>query len=136
MPWRRLVDGNGWVVLVTGPLVGGIWEAVRGLDHDRRPALWLLTELPPEEIPDAFLQDVAGSRRLLVVEEHVATSGVASMIALALMERGRSPERFVARTAQGYPSGRYGSQKFHRRECGLDPTAIVDFLTSERSDDV
>src|SRR5207249_9211500 len=131
--WRRLVDGRGWVVLVTGPLVGGIWDAVRQLDADRRPALWLLTELPPGEIPDPFLDDIARSRRLLVVEEHVAQGGVASMIARALLERGRSPERFAARSAEGYPSGRYGSQKFHRRECGLDPTAIVDFLHPEHA---
>jgi transketolase len=132
-PWRRLVDGRGWVVLVTGPLVGGIWEAVRHLDEDKRPALWLLTELPPGEIPDAFLDDLARSPRLLVVEEHVAQGGVASMIARSLLERGRAPERFVTRSAQGYPSGRYGSQKYHRRECGLDPAAIVDFLTAENA---
>ncbi len=132
-PWRRLVDGRGWVVLVTGPLVGGIWDAVRRLDDDQRPALWLLTELPPEEIPDAFLEDLARSRRLLVVEEHFAQGGVASMIARAVLERGRSPGQFAARTAQGYPSGRYGSQKFHRRECGLDPASIVDFLTAEHA---
>jgi transketolase len=132
-PWRRLVDGRGWVVLVTGPLAGGIWDAVRQLDGDQRPTLWLLTELPPEEIPDAFLDDITRSRRLLVVEEHVAQGGLASIIARLLLERGRSPERFVTRSAQGYPSGRYGSQKFHRRECGLDAAAIVEFLTAEHA---
>jgi transketolase len=134
-PWRRLVEGRGWVVLVTGPLIGGIWDAVRRLDEHQRPALWLLTELPPEEIPDAFLDDIARSRRLLVVEEHVAQGGVASMISRALLELGRPPKQFAARTAQGYPSGRYGSQKFHRRECGLDTAAIVEFLTSEHAKD-
>jgi transketolase len=134
-PWRRLTSGWGWVVLVTGPLVGGIWDAVRALDEARRPALWLLTELPPEQIPDAFLDDLARSRRLLVVEEHVAQGGVASMIARGLLERGLPPARFAVRSAQGYLSGRYGSQKFHRRECGLDTAAIVDFLTSEHERD-
>jgi transketolase len=132
-PWRRLVDGRGWVVLVTGPLVGGLWDAVRRLDEARRPALWLLTELPPGELPDAFLDDLARSRRLLVVEEHVAQGGVASMIARALLERNRSPERFAARSARGYTAGRYGSQKYHRQECGLDTAAVVDFLTAENA---
>jgi transketolase len=134
-PWRRLVDGEGWVVLVTGPLVGGIWDAVRKLDDAVRPALWLLSELPPEQIPEAFLDDLARSRRLLVVEEHVAQAGVASMIARALLERGQLPKQFAARTAQGYPSGRYGSQRFHRRECGLDPASIVEFLISQDNRD-
>jgi transketolase len=130
-PWRRLVHGRGWVVLVTGPLVGGIWEATRQLDEIQQPSLWLLTELPPENYPAEFLEDVARSRRVLVVEEHVSQGSLASMIAQYLLEHGLAPERFAARSAAGYPSGRYGSQKFHRRECGIDPAAIVDFLRSE-----
>ena len=60
---------------MTGPLVGGIWEAPRQLDGDRRPTLWLLSELPAGAIPEEFLDDLARSRRLLVVEEHVAQGG-------------------------------------------------------------
>jgi hypothetical protein len=41
------------------------------------------------------------------------------------------PERFAARSARGYLSGRYGSQKFHRRECGLDPASILEFLDAQ-----
>jgi transketolase len=57
------------------------------------------------------------------------------MIARALLERRRSPERFAARSAHGYSTGRYGSQKFHRRECGLDAAAVVEFLTAENDRD-
>ena len=53
------------------------------------------------------------------------------MIAGALLSGGIGLDRFATRTAQGYVSGRYGSQKFHRRECGLDPESIVQFLTAE-----
>jgi transketolase len=130
-PWRRLVDGQGWVILVTGTLVGGIWDAVRQIDDASRPTLWLLSELPIDELPEAFLHDVARSRRLLVVEEHVVQGGVGQMISTALLESGRAPEKFASRSAQGYLSGRYGSQKFHRRECSLDPASIVHFLTAE-----
>ncbi len=129
--WRRLLDGRGWVVLVTGPLIGGIWDAARRLDESRRPALWLLSELPMDQLPDGFLADLARSRRLLVVEEHVSQGGVGQMVATALMTSSRAPERFVACSAKGYVSGRYGSQKYHRRECGLDPASIVQILTSE-----
>ena len=46
-PWRKLQDGTGWLIVVAGPLVGGIWGAVRGaLTAPRRPSLWLLSELP------------------------------------------------------------------------------------------
>ena len=84
-----------------------------------------------DPIPEAFLADLARSRRLLVVEEHVAQGGVGQMIAGALLAGGIALDRFATRSAQGYVSGRYGSQKFHRRECGLDPESIVQFLTAE-----
>ena len=85
------------------------------------------------QLPEEFLADLARSRRLLVVEEHVAHGGVAQILATLLLESGEAPERFATRSAQGYLSGRYGSQKFHRRECGLDSASIVDFLATEDS---
>src|SRR5207244_3416566 len=113
-PWRKFLDGEGWVVLVAGTLVGGIWQAVRQIEAARRPTLWLLGELPPGPMPEAFLADLARSRRLLVVEEHVAQGGVGQMIAGSLLAGGYALDRFATRAAQGYVSGRYGSQKFHR----------------------
>jgi transketolase len=126
--WRKLTCGGGWVVVVTGSLAGGLWGAVRELEPARRPALWLLSELPAGELPVEFRADLARSRRLLVVEEHVAQGGVGQSLAALLLSSGSVPEQFATRCARGYVSGRYGSQKFHRRESGLDPASIVEFL--------
>jgi len=68
------------------------------------------------------------SEHLVVIEEHVAQGGLGQSLALSLAKSGEMPRRFSHRCAVGYPSGRYGSQKFHRREWGLDPAAIVEFL--------
>jgi transketolase len=127
-PWRKLQDGPGWLVVVTGPLVGSIWGAVRELGGRRRPTLWLLSELPIHGIPPEFHADLMRARRLLVVEEHVLQGGVAQNLATVMLAAGNVPERFSSRTAQGYLTGRYGSQSFHRRECGLDPVSILEFL--------
>jgi transketolase len=51
------------------------------------------------------------------------------MLAHQLLLAGRAPDRFIHRTALGYLSGRYGSQRFHRAECGLDPASIVNELS-------
>jgi len=133
--WRRLQHGPGWLVLVVGPLAGGIWSAARQLYGASRPTLWALSELPCLPIPEEFRADLLRSRRLLVVEEHVEQGGVGQSLALALASAGIAPARFVAKSAQGYLTGRYGSQGFHRRECGLDGASIVDFLTREGSRD-
>ena len=63
--------------------------------------------------------DVQRSQNLLVIEEHVTRGGVGQMLAHHLLSAGTAPRRFASRAALGYVSGRYGSQKFHRRECGL-----------------
>ena len=127
--WRCLQKGSGWVILATGPLAGGIWQATRGLEESRRPTIWLLSEIPILDLPPAFLEDLELSNRLLVIEEHVSQGGIGREVATKLLEQRVSPVRFVCRTALGYPSGRYGSQKFHRQECGLDPASIVALIS-------
>lgn len=130
-PWRRLLSGEGWLVVVTGTLVGGIWDAVAKLEQRTKPTLWVLSELPPAGLPDEFLTDLNKAHGLLVVEEHARQGGVGQMIASLLLECGQMPKHFASRTAQGYVSGLYGSQKFHRTESGIDPAAIVQFLCRE-----
>ncbi len=129
-PWRRLMAGGGPTILVVGPLVGGLWTALESMPDDCRPSLWILTELPIDEsiIPTAFLDDLRASTHLFVIEEHVVQGGAGQMLALALASIGKMPSRFTHRCARGYPSGRYGSQSFHRKECGLDAESILSEL--------
>ncbi len=125
-PWRRLLNGDGPTMLVTGPLAGGLLGELSSLPLSVRPALWVLTELPvlPDEVPVGFLDDLEHSDHLVVVEEHVASGGVGQMLSRVLLERGQAPRQLTHRCAQGYVSGLYGSQTFHRRECGLDAPSI------------
>ncbi len=129
-PWRRLLSGGGATLLVAGPLVGSIWEAAAALEEARRPNLWIVTELPVTEgaIPLEFIEDLKRSRDLVVAEEHVAQGGVGQALAHALALMGKLPKMFTHRHALGYVSGRYGSQLFHRKECGLDPAAVLAAL--------
>jgi len=129
-PWRRLIRGEGATMLIVGPGAGGILEAIRDFDHPHRPNLWVLTELPIEtaKIPQDFLDDLQKSGHLFVVEEHIAQGSVGQMIALCLLKMGYAPTQFTHRHALGYVSGLYGSQTFHRQECGLDPISIITEL--------
>ena len=131
-PWRRLLDGGGTTLVVVGPVVGPIWAAAEKLPEAQRPRLWVLGELPLLELPDELIKDLRDSRRLIVAEEHVAQGGAGMMLAHRLLERGIALESFQHFAALGYPSGTYGSQKFHRRECGLDPEAIVEQLIARK----
>ena len=124
--WRRILPGDGPTVAFEGPLAGAALDAIResGLNADS----WLVSELPIHRPPPEFLSSVRRSGYLLVVEEHVSGGGFGQMLACELLAAGVCPTRFVLRPALGYVSGLYGSQRFHRKECGLDPESIVSEL--------
>ncbi len=126
-PWRRILDGRGPAMVIVGPLAGGILDALRNMDISTRPAIWVLTELPirKEEMPEELVHDIRRSGCLFVIEEHVVHGGAGQMLSYALTEMNEAPAEFIHRFAKGYVSGLYGSQRFHRKECGLDPEAIA-----------
>jgi transketolase len=117
-------------MLIVGPLAGGILAAAQHLSDAHRPNLWVLSELPiePAKIPQDFLDDLQKTGHLFVVEEHIAHGGAGQMIARCLLSMGLAPRKFTHRYALGYVSGLYGSQTFHRTECGLDPSSIIQVL--------
>jgi transketolase len=127
-PWRRLIDGEAGVMVVVGPLAGSSWQALLSLPTASRPALWVVTELPLEANPPPaeLLEAVARTRRLAVVEEHVAQGGVGQSLSSFLLERGVRVDIFRRLCAKGYPSGAYGSQAYLRRCSGLGPQSILE----------
>jgi len=127
-PWRRLTQGDGPLVVVTGPLAGSILKTVLNLEPAIRPELWVVSELPLETgtVPRQFAERVDQAPALWVVEEHVAQGGLGSTLAAWVLGQGLRPREFHHFHAQGYPSGTYGSQEFHRRESGIASTQILE----------
>ena len=111
--------------MAAGPLAGGLLAALRELDRGQRPELWVLAELPlaANPVPEEFFAALERAGRLCVVEEHVASGGIGQMLAHLLLVRGVHLS-FEHVCALGYPSSTYGSQGFHRKECGLDPESL------------
>ncbi|MES1188178.1 MAG: hypothetical protein ABUL60_30455 [Myxococcales bacterium] len=124
-PWRRILSGRRATVVALGPLVGGILTAALSLPESERPSLWVVSELPMREIPSELVDDFQGSGHLVVVEEHVAQGSAGASLAQALLRAQTVPRRFTHRFAQGYPSGTYGSQSYHRKESDLDAASIL-----------
>ena len=127
-PWRRLMDGDAGVMIVVGPLAGSSWQTLLSLDEKFRPALWLVTELPLDANPPPveLLKAVERTKRLAIVEEHVAQGSVGQSFCSLLLERGVSVSVFRHLCAKGYPTGTYGSQAFLRRSSGLGPQSILE----------
>ena len=127
-PWRKIIRGDRATVLGVGPVISKLIETVRNRAEGKRPSIWVLSELPFPEMPGEFREDIRRTGHLIVVEEHVETGSAGQMIAHALLSTGEPPRRFSHRCARGYLSGQYGSQTFHRRECGLDAESIISDL--------
>lgn len=127
--WRQLVVGSEAVLIVVGPLAGAVWQQCERVPPAERPSLWCLSELPVGTLPEALISDVRSAKVVCVAEEHVAHGGAGAMLAEAMIAHDCLPKRLLRRTALGYPSGRYGSQAFHRRECGLDPASLLQLVS-------
>ena len=127
-PWRLLREGAAGIMIVVGPLAGPAWGALRELDPATSPALWALTELPIDRNPPpvALVDALKATRRLVVVEEHVAQGGVGQQMAHWTLQNGIVLDHFQHLHALGYPTGTYGSQAFLRRGSGLDPASIAN----------
>lgn len=126
-PWRRLLEGAAGVLVVVGPNAGSILQAASGLPEAARPEIWAVSELPlaSAALPDACRARIAESGTLFVLEEHVPQGSFGAMLAHTLLEQGVPVRRFRHFAARGYLSGRYGSQAYHRAECGLDAASVL-----------
>jgi transketolase len=128
-PWRLVLEGHSGVMVVLGPLAGEALNALLSVSICDRPALWVVSEYSFNNVPDTFFHQVNDSV-LYVFEEHVRSGGIGMNISFMLFERHIKVRRFIHKYALGYPTGRFGSQKYHRNQCGIDSGGIFRSLVS------
>jgi transketolase len=124
-------DSSGTVVAL-GPVATNVLQALGQPELTGRFDVFTATNLPLD-LPSQLAQQWAG-KPLLVVEEHVSVGGLAGQLTVKLLAKGAAPSRFVSLTAQGYPNGRYGDQKYHQQLSGLDPANIARCLGGMMND--
>jgi transketolase len=129
-PWRKILDGKNGSMAALGPLAGVALAAFADCDFQQRPSVWAVCELGDGVVPEEFWREVNGSD-FHVIEEHVAAGGLGMQLALSLLKRGIMPSSFHHRYALGYPSGTYGSQEFHRKQCGLDREFLKSLFSNK-----
>lgn len=124
--WRRLLEGDGPVLISCGTLAAELRAALEEAGWSGGTEMWSVSELPVRavDIPAELWRALEG-RPVLIAEEHVRQGGLASQLSLALLEAGVRPLSFGGLWADGYPGALYGSQVYHRAQVGLDPRAIL-----------
>ena len=115
-------------IVALGPVAANVLTALQDERFTNQFDVFTAMNLPLN-LPADLAHSWAG-KPLLVVEEHVSIGGLAQQLSLKLLENGSVPSRFVSLSAQGYPNGLYGDQKYHQQLSGLDPAGIARHLVS------
>lgn len=129
-PWRRLKRGRSAVVVGMGPVLQGLWHmgAPELLDELE---LWSVGTFPLQPIPTELAASIQTTRRVITLEEHYRACGLGEALSYLLLSSKSIPDSFSCLHAEGYPSGRYGSQRWHQEENGLAGPALALRLKAE-----
>ena len=117
-PWRKLVPGKSCVVIGAGPVLQGLYDLAAPELLDELE-IWSVGTLPLERLPEELVESVRAKRRVVTIEEHYRSAGLGEAVGHLLLTSGVAPPSFTSLCASGYPSRRYGSQRFHQDESGL-----------------
>lgn len=81
--------------------------------------LFAVSELPCRIADTELAESVARTGRLWTIEEHARRGGLGEFLCAALAREGIGCQLYQSNAA-GYPTGKYGSQAFHRRQSELE----------------
>ena len=90
--------------------------------------IWSVGRLPIDDLPDDLIASIREKRRVVTIEEHYGACGLGEALSHLLLTHGVLPDSLVGLYAAGYPSGRYGSQRWHQEESGLAGPALLSRL--------
>jgi transketolase len=126
-PWRRLKRGRRCIVVGMGPVVGNLYE----IDDPELLGdieIWCVGRLPLDAIPDELAASIREKRRIVTLEEHYGACGLGEALGHLLLTHAVFPQSFTSLHAAGYPTGHYGSQRWHQRQSGLAGEALFSSL--------
>ncbi|MCX8480833.1 MAG: hypothetical protein ORN58_02835, partial [Sediminibacterium sp.] len=125
--WRKIKSGNKAVIIGTGTVLANIFNFP---DLIEDVEVWLVSKFPIVHLPEELIKSITISKKILTIEEHIATGGLGENIAKICMEDLSFKTHFKALHIQGYLSGKYGSQQWHLEENGLSGNTLKNNLES------
>ena len=92
--------------------------------------VWVLSVFPITGIPDSLINAINITQKLITIEEHNGECGLRETLSYHLMNHLTSSIKILSLAANGYPSGKYGDQKFHQAENNLEGEGLLQKLQS------
>jgi transketolase len=121
--WRKIKDGTGAVVVGTGPVLLNVLQ-IRDSALLDAVELWNVSVFPIRELPPPLLSSIRQKRKVVTMEEHYGQCGLHEALAPLLLDAPGGPIMYRGLSALGYPSGKYGSQRWHQEENHLQGPAL------------
>jgi transketolase len=112
--WRKIKNGTGMVLIGTGPVIGNILEIEDKLLD--AVELWSVGVFPIHDLPSDLIASIKTKKIVVTLEEHYGQCGLTETIAQNLIDKIDFAIKYRSLYARGYPSGRYGSQRWHQEE--------------------
>jgi transketolase len=125
--WRKLKSGRSAVVIGMGPVLEGLYQLSTPELFDELE-IWSVGTLPLEAIPSELAASIREKRRVITMEEHYRSCGLGEALSHAFLTSRVIPQSLSCLHAAGYPSARYGSQRWHQEESGLAGWPLVSRL--------
>ncbi|MFH1386128.1 MAG: transketolase [bacterium] len=122
--WRKIKEGKSIVIIGTGPTLLNLFDLQEKNLLDEIE-LWSVGLFPIHEIPEALLSSLENKKKLITIEEHEGQCGLNETIAQLLLGKISYPIKYHNLHANGYPSGRVGSQKWHQEENNLAGNGLI-----------
>ena len=122
--WRKIKSGKKGVVVGTGPVTENIINAELARDLE----IWVVSVFPVMELPVELVSAVNTTRKLITIEEHNGECGLRETLSFHLMNHLSGSIKINSLSAHGYPSGKYGDQKWHQAENDLGGEEMLKAL--------
>lgn len=123
--WRKIKNGNRGVVIGTGPVLENILNSVLCDDLE----VWALSIFPIDNIPPELAASIEQTGKVITIEEHRGEGGMREMLSYHLLQNTGAPFKLLSLSASGYPSGKYGDQKFHQLENNLAGAGMENLIS-------
>lgn len=126
-PWRKIKAGKKIIVVGTGPVIANIFQLPdQSLVEDIE--VWAISEFPIKEIPGSLIASLKNKKKIATIEEHIGECGLNEALAVHLLRQTNFTFTYKNIYAKGYPTGKYGSQRWHQEESGLAGEGLKQFL--------
>lgn len=129
-PWRKLKSGTKGLIIGTGPVTANVFALEGDALNDYE--VWLVSQFPVTTMPQELIAKAKTCKTIITIEEHNGQCGLYETIASQLLSNGIGAVNYKGLFANGYPSGKYGNQKWHQAENNLEgenlKNKLVEYL--------